>query len=385
MTSGRSLAKSHAAQHSLSSRRASDGALASSSHGHTATLISARSSNDDHSIISVGRFIAKSGAQSCWEAIGPARAIFLTIGPVIKQWLDTYSEPMPSWITWSLYMIGYTPEASAPTIIFCSPNEPQRKAIRNSTRDSGMLDKYTGLVLKHLPRAPDYNQLIQLASYSGLQGMDEHEPHVLSPFGYPVFSTSYRLQMGQSLCVSSSNYRKATAGGTIRISGIDCVLTAAHAFHDALVHSFESDHLEEDLCFSHSDDGSSLSTPSYISDVHTSHDAYGHLSPRSSWSSSVTLPPISDCAALHLETESSNMQERRETNIQLCDRSQTFEPPVNACHTGDALFLSSQGMHEELDYAIIRPRSESKSINKDDDITFPSFVKLNKENELATS
>jgi hypothetical protein len=67
---------------------------------------------------SVGRFIAKIGAQSCWEAIGPARAIFLTIGPVIKQWLDTYSEPTPSWIKRSLYMIGYTPEASAPPSCF---------------------------------------------------------------------------------------------------------------------------------------------------------------------------------------------------------------------------------------------------------------------------
>jgi peptide-N4-(N-acetyl-beta-glucosaminyl)asparagine amidase len=283
----------------------------------------------------------------------------------------------------TLYDRVYT-RSICSTIIFCSPNEPHRKAIRNSIRDSGMLDKYTGLALRHLPRAPDYNQLIQLASDSGLQGMDEHESHVVSPFGYPVFSTSARLQMGQSLCVSSSNYRKATAGVTIHISGIDCVLTAVHAFHDALVHS-ESDHLEEDLCFSDSDDGNSLSTPSYNSDVHTSRDAHCDPSPRSSWSSSVTLPPISDCAALHLETESSNMQERRDTNIQLCDRSQTVEPPVNAYHTGDALFLSSQGMHEELDYAIIRPRSETKSISKDDDITFPSFVKLNKENELATA
>jgi hypothetical protein len=73
---------------------------------------------------SVGRFIAKIGAQSCWEAIGPARAFFLTIGPVIKQWLDTYSKPTPSWITWSLYMIGYTPDASAPqTSLIAKPSE----------------------------------------------------------------------------------------------------------------------------------------------------------------------------------------------------------------------------------------------------------------------
>jgi hypothetical protein len=166
---------------------------------------------------------------------------------------------------------------------------------------------------------------------------------------------------------------------------IDCVLTAAHAFHDALVHSFESDHLEEDLCFSDSDDGNSLSTPSYHSDVHTSRDAHCDLSPRSRRSSSVTLPPISNCVGLHLETESSNLQERREPNVHIFNGSQTVEPPVNAYHTGDALFLSSQGMHEELDYAIIRPRSETRSINTDDDITFPSFIKLNKENELATS
>jgi hypothetical protein len=105
----------------------------------------------------VGRFIAKIGSQSCWEAVGPARATYQIISPIIKQYLDTYSEPTPTWITWSLYMVGNSPETTIPTIIFCCENESYRKLIRNMVRDSPVLDQYMGITLKHLPRAPDYN------------------------------------------------------------------------------------------------------------------------------------------------------------------------------------------------------------------------------------
>jgi hypothetical protein len=121
-----------------------------------------------------------------------------------------------------------------------------------------MLDRYAGIALKHLPRAPDYNQLVQLASCFDIKKTEEHEPRVLAPLGHPVYSASARVQMDQSLYMRSRNHtasiRKATAGGTIRVNGIDCLLTAAHAFDDAFVLSSESERLEEELRFSVSDE-----------------------------------------------------------------------------------------------------------------------------------
>jgi hypothetical protein len=286
-------------------------------------------------------------------------------------------------------MIGYSPETSAPTIVFCSSDEPRRKAIRNSIRDSGILDRYAGIALKHLPRAPDYNQLIQLASDFDPKETEEHGPNLLSPFGHRVFSTSARLQMGQCLYVRSPNYtastRKTTAGGTIRISGIDCLLTAAHAFHDTFVPPSNSDPLEEELCFSDSDDGTSVSTASYSSSMHKSQASDYPPSPCLSWSSSGTVPPMLDSVGSHLDTSISEMGEPTNISSQLFYEDQTVELPANAHHTGDVVFLSSSGNHEGLDYAIIRPKSGTRSVNMGDGISFPSFARLGEENQHETS
>ncbi|KAF1993618.1 hypothetical protein P154DRAFT_449771, partial [Amniculicola lignicola CBS 123094] len=108
---------------------------------------------------SVGRFIVKIGKDSCWEAIGPARAVFVTLGDEIKRYLDEFSEPLPVCVTWSIYMVGNRPDSATPTIIFCCDEVAQRKQVRNTVKQSGITAAYPDIALKHLPRAPDYNQL----------------------------------------------------------------------------------------------------------------------------------------------------------------------------------------------------------------------------------
>lgn len=91
---------------------------------------------------SVGEFITKIGDQSCWKADGPARAAFLIIGHRIKQYLDKCSESAHTWVTWSIYMVGDTPETAIPTIIFCCENEQYRKDIRDTIKNSNLLDGF---------------------------------------------------------------------------------------------------------------------------------------------------------------------------------------------------------------------------------------------------
>lgn len=222
---------------------------------------------------SVGRFISKIGSQTCWEAIGPARSTFVTLAPNIKRHLDTYSEPTPEWVTWSIYMVGQSPGTATPTIIFCSESETYRKAIRNMIRDSGILQASPGIALKHLPRAPDYNQLVQLASRSGraceYNALCEERECTRSV----VFSNLHKPTTGSPLFVETSQapgvLRKVTSGETIRIKGLQYVMTAGHAFVNSLPRLSTISENVDQMAFSDSDDdcgrisdGSGKSTPS---------------------------------------------------------------------------------------------------------------------------
>ncbi|KAJ4315414.1 Protein png1 [Neodidymelliopsis sp. IMI 364377] len=220
---------------------------------------------------SVGRFISTIGNQTCWEAIGPARSAFVTLAPKIKNHLDTYSEPTPAWVTWSIYMVGQSQATATPTIVFCCESEAYRKAIRNMVRESGILNGYPGIALKHLPRAPDYNQLVQLASEPE-QDEDRYEySGAYRGSRSAVFSTVCRPSVGSTLFIrngtSSNPFRKATSGGIIRIHGTDYVMTAGHAFVDLPVVSLKCEDEASEMQFSDSEDGSD--TVSHVSDTST--------------------------------------------------------------------------------------------------------------------
>ncbi|KAA8619050.1 hypothetical protein A1F94_005454 [Pyrenophora tritici-repentis] len=308
---------------------------------------------------SVGRFLVKIGGQSCWEAIGPARDIFLEIGPVVKEYLDKHSEPKPSWITWSLYMIGVAPESSTPTIIFCSENEEYRKDTRDIIKASGTLRRYAadGFALKHLPRAPDYNQLVQSASVSLTKGPKAKAPDE-SLFGPSVMSTSIRLDLGQRLYIHTiidniQTTRISTAGPMICIKGVECLLTAAHVFNDTPIQSHNIDNQLEDLFFSDSDSDDALEEPT---------------------PSFKTINPLTERdTTLSLHTEVTNTEETTELVDKSSTESTSVEVPEDASYIGDALILSSEGPQQGLDYALIRLRNRWRT-DKGEDFLYPKDI-----------
>ncbi|KAF2468726.1 uncharacterized protein BDR25DRAFT_264570 [Lindgomyces ingoldianus] len=314
--------------------------------------------------VSVGRFIVKIGRESCWEAIGPARTAFLTLGPEIKTYLDNYSEPLPSWVTWSIYMVGGAPETASPVIIFCCEEATHRREVRNTIRESRLLDAYPGIALKHLPRAPDYNQLVQLA----LQ-MDSSECFIEGPRenvgSQPlIFSASHYVGPGSQLLVrgcETSTVQKATLGGILRVSEKYYCMTAAHVFEQSPNSPTPTGEAETELCFSDSDMDDDLEGEN------VEMTSRGSLSPRPSMSvdewESISLPstrsssmssqnPIALDINSQPQTQTGSTPEWVEESLHLStpDQYLNFSPPSSI---GNVALSSIDGQHPELDYALL--------------------------------
>lgn len=113
--------------------------------------------------LSVGLYIGKVGKEHCWEAKGPARASFNDLAPKIKELIEQSVEPITTWVTWGVYMIGRAPNTTSPTILFCCDVAAHRKEIRNTVKESGLLEQFPGFKTGHMARPPDFEQLVALA------------------------------------------------------------------------------------------------------------------------------------------------------------------------------------------------------------------------------
>ncbi|OCL13032.1 hypothetical protein AOQ84DRAFT_272072, partial [Glonium stellatum] len=91
----------------------------------------------------------------CWEAIGPARELFEKLGPEIKNYLESYADPVSLDVIWSIYMIGRSEEASAPKVIFSCSDVTARKKVRKVVEESAILLGYPGIGLEDSPVPPD--------------------------------------------------------------------------------------------------------------------------------------------------------------------------------------------------------------------------------------
>lgn len=176
---------------------------------------------------SIGRFICRIGRQQCWEAKGPAREAFKILAPRIKRHLEQSIEPLSSWVTWSIYMIGKDPENATPTLLFCSEVASHRKEVRNAIKESNLLDAFPGVKTGHMPRPPDFDQLVQLAESSRVGGAGSRERKLTitsftrqTPCGMPL--TCEIFSEGKHYL------REATIGGVIQISDKFYYTTAAH-------------------------------------------------------------------------------------------------------------------------------------------------------------
>lgn len=323
---------------------------------------------------SVGRFISFVGSMSCWEAIGPAREAFYTIGSEIKRHLDAHNEPAPTWITWSIYMIGDQPKSASPAIIFCSENESYRKSIRDTVKESRILDAHPGITLKHLPRAPDYTHLVQLASQP-LNIQLENPPSLQNQNVPPlVFSTTPDPAIGDALFIQTSSdastIRRATAGGTILFGYSTCLMTAAHAFSEQLSRPSDDDRENEELLFSDSDEDLSATSRASNSSETSDSDDEGRLeSLQSSGRPSITTPQDSSATPsdLLVALRPELPQQQRRLSIAKDIQNTLDEVTYDRTSVGNLLFTSFEGQQPELDYALVwtkthggGPRSDTK-------------------------
>ncbi|KAL6709128.1 Protein png1 [Coniothyrium glycines] len=332
---------------------------------------------------SAGRFILKIGQLNCWEAIGPARAVFTKLGQEIKLYLDKYSEPTPSWITWSMYMLGSTPETAIPTIIFCSADEAHRKRIRNTVRDGNLLKDYAGVALKHLPRAPDYDQLVQLASapcadqkFSSGSYRDLCDSAVYSP-SHSTINERYQTP-GKRLYIrppaAHTPPRKATAGTAIQLFGRSCLTTAAHAFQDVSMPVPEGEQADEDLFFSDSDDDEgSFSVASCESNSSSQFIDRGSelYFPRSARSEELTFT-----SKVATDEDTDTDLSMSEPSKSAADWDQT--PPLGDL-VGHPIYSSLEDDQSNLDYALIRvitddTRSLTRYMADPDAVHFPPYT-----------
>ncbi|KAF5228969.1 hypothetical protein FANTH_14367 [Fusarium anthophilum] len=170
--------------------------------------------------LSIGRCIGKVGRELCWVAKGPARDAFAALAPKIKAYLERSVEPVSSWVTWSIYMFGKSESSASPAILFCCEVVAHRKQVRNAIKDSGILDEFPGVKTAHMPRPPDFNQLVQL----GTTLSSDHRPVLASlesnPCGMPLF---VEAGIGDETC-----YKQATVGGIIQLLDKFYYTTAGH-------------------------------------------------------------------------------------------------------------------------------------------------------------
>ncbi|KAF5665413.1 PNG1 with de-n-glycosylation function (n-glycanase) [Fusarium circinatum] len=173
--------------------------------------------------LSIGRCIGKVGRELCWVAKGPARDAFAALAPKIKAYLERSVEPVSSWVTWSIYMFGKSENSASPAILFCCEVVAHRKQVRNAIKDSGILDEFPGVKTAHMPRPPDFNQLVQLADH-GTMLSSAHRPVLTSlernPCGMPLF---VEAGIGDGTC-----YKQATVGGIIQLLDKFYYTTAGH-------------------------------------------------------------------------------------------------------------------------------------------------------------
>ncbi|KAK7430489.1 Protein png1 [Neonectria magnoliae] len=200
-------------------------------------ILSGRSTTRPHAWpepeLSTGRCIGKVGKELCWVAKGPARDAFSALAPKIKAYLEKSIEPVSSWVTWSIYMFGKAPKNASPAVLFCCEVAAHRKQVRNAIKDSGILDQFPGIKTAHMPRPPDFDQLVQLAD-DGTTSAAYHRSVLAcfssNPCGMPLF---VEPSVNDGIVC-----KQATVGGIIQLSDKFYYTTAAHVLSPDTIPSY---------------------------------------------------------------------------------------------------------------------------------------------------
>jgi hypothetical protein len=205
---------------------------------------------------STGIFYRQMGRSCCWEAVGPAREVFIQIADEIKSHLEKSSDPVSHTVTWTIYMIGRTRERAKPTIMFCCQVPGPRKRVRKMIEESDILSKYPGIVTGDSTRPPDFDQLVQLTKSERIEylGLSKAKMRKF------IFYEPSKDVCGVHIHVKYSDYpdvlpRKATIGGILRAGDKYLCLTVAHAFTDK--DQFQSSEATNNSNFEYDVDGQS--------------------------------------------------------------------------------------------------------------------------------
>lgn len=100
--------------------------------------------------LSIGTKCSRMGDNECWEAIGPAQALFAQISQPIGELLDTRVEEIEEGepvagniLTYGMYMIGRDLNTARPTLIVTYQRpKPRRRDIKGPSKDSSRREFY---------------------------------------------------------------------------------------------------------------------------------------------------------------------------------------------------------------------------------------------------
>ncbi|KAF2625646.1 hypothetical protein BU25DRAFT_460019 [Macroventuria anomochaeta] len=183
----------------------------------------------------VGNYIGLIGkfGHRCWEAKEPLRDLFHTqIRREILQHLDGLfgSVSTQDSIIVTLYMIGLRSSTAAPTVLFVSENESNRKAARKLIKECGILKQCRGWKTAQAPVDPGWGaQLEQLASGHGINNTGGGS----GPATQVLYDPSRPLRsQGMTLYISHPSGLRTMTANLIRLHGKIAYLAPAHAFFD---------------------------------------------------------------------------------------------------------------------------------------------------------
>lgn len=289
------------------------------------------------------------GRYQCWEATGKARQIFTKLSTEIKEYLEATTISTCDIISWSVYMIGRTPDKAAPKVLFCSTNSQVRKSIRKSIEYSGIMKNYPGVGLGDTATLPD-RHVIRLLSSEAIEaiidGYCEPEFAVLVEKNKPKsqkLSAFNRIADGRrAFVINPVDYslRPITTGPAIEAHGRIYLLTAAHGFvTDSNTSKAEKQVLEEldDCDFDGMSDGEDdFDEPTLV-----------NLGSEKSSTSKISamLPPFSRSKPSEVRGPLKGTEEPCEIDVSSLE------------FYGTLALSSTTGNRPTLDYALIEPRN----------------------------
>jgi peptide-N4-(N-acetyl-beta-glucosaminyl)asparagine amidase len=310
------------------------------------------------------------GRKFCWEAIGPARETFTTLAAEIKAYLDSQSEPISSPVTWTMYMIGPTPESSRPTVMFCGADKSSRNLIKETIDNSGLLDRYPGI------ETGGCSQEFRLLA---MEDAMDHITPTICPVEKGILYSHQSAGPGMQIFIKgynggSPNIRKARCGGLLYHQDKCFLQTVAHAFEkinnpqipkeshteDSELHFELEDHEESDVDEPDvSITGRGSATPDYHPYAdHSSDDINMEDSSDEENSPILTNAP----SGLHLEEYNQVGSKTKKCTV---DPNSPDPSPTSLSMLGKAVISASTGHTRDLDYCLIEiEKSQVSAVEK---------------------